>query len=90
MKELRERLANVEQWTKRREEIDEELNRVWVEGSEEELAPPAYVEKEEDGHDEKEEDVAENQISGMSESGALVEKESEEAQTSEEPSSRDN
>ena len=40
--ELRERLAKVEEWKRRKQEIDEELNRVWVEGGDE-LAPPAYV-----------------------------------------------
>jgi ATP-binding cassette subfamily D (ALD) long-chain fatty acid import protein len=51
--ELRERLAKVEEWKKRREEIEAELNRVWVEakdgeGDEEsqELAPPPYLERE--------------------------------------------
>jgi ATP-binding cassette, subfamily D (ALD), peroxisomal long-chain fatty acid import protein len=41
--ELREKLAKVEEWKKRKEEIDEELGRVWVEGGEE-LGPPAYAE----------------------------------------------
>jgi ATP-binding cassette subfamily D (ALD) long-chain fatty acid import protein len=44
LKELRERLANVEQWTKRRQEIDDELNKVWTHDGDE-LAPPPYVEK---------------------------------------------
>jgi ATP-binding cassette subfamily D (ALD) long-chain fatty acid import protein len=43
--ELRDRLAKVEEWKKRKEEIDEELGRVWVEGGEE-LGPPAYAEVE--------------------------------------------
>lgn len=42
--DLRERLAKVEEWKRRREEIDQELNKVWVEGGVE-LAPPAYAEK---------------------------------------------
>jgi len=42
--ELRERLARVEEWKQRRQEIEDELNKVWVGG--EELPPPAYVEKE--------------------------------------------
>ncbi|RDI82895.1 hypothetical protein Vi05172_g7280 [Venturia inaequalis] len=46
LSDLRERLANVEEWKRRREEIDQELNKVWVAGGEE-LAPPAYVEKNE-------------------------------------------
>jgi ATP-binding cassette subfamily D (ALD) long-chain fatty acid import protein len=49
--ELRERLAKVEEWKRRRREIEDELNRVWVEGKEEEgreLAPPPYLERDED------------------------------------------
>ncbi|KAK0748008.1 ABC transporter transmembrane region 2-domain-containing protein [Apiosordaria backusii] len=53
--DLRERLAQVEQMKKRREEIEQELNKVWVGGQEEELSPPAYVEKEEQ-QQEKEQD----------------------------------
>ena len=49
---LRERLAKVEGWKKRKEEIDEELARVWVQdeegGNGEELAPPPYVEDREE------------------------------------------
>jgi len=48
--ELRERLSKVEEWKARRQEVDEELNRVWVAGGEE-LAPPSYVETEQ--HDRK-------------------------------------
>jgi ATP-binding cassette subfamily D (ALD) long-chain fatty acid import protein len=48
--ELRERLSKVEEWKKRRQEIEEELNRVWVEGKygegQEELPPPSYLESE--------------------------------------------
>lgn len=44
--ELRERLAKVEEWKTRREEIEEELNRVWVDGGNE-LAPPPYAESQE-------------------------------------------
>lgn len=44
--DLRERLAQVEKWKARREEIEKELNKVWVEGGEN-LAPPPYAEKEE-------------------------------------------
>jgi len=39
--ELRERLAKVEEWKKRRQEIEDELNKVWIESGEE-LPPPAY------------------------------------------------
>jgi ATP-binding cassette subfamily D (ALD) long-chain fatty acid import protein len=48
--ELRERLAKVEEWKRRRQEIDDELNKVWVEGGDE-LAPPPY-ESEGSAHDE--------------------------------------
>jgi ATP-binding cassette subfamily D (ALD) long-chain fatty acid import protein len=44
--ELRERMGKVEGWKKRREEIEEELGRVWVAGGEE-LPPPVYAETEE-------------------------------------------
>lgn len=44
--ELRERLSKVEEWKKRKQEIDEELNKVWVEGGAD-LAPPPYLEDEE-------------------------------------------
>lgn len=43
--ELRERLEKVDEWKKRKREIDEELGRVWVDGGEE-LGPPAYAEEE--------------------------------------------
>ncbi|KAJ4418684.1 ATP-binding cassette long-chain fatty acid transporter pxa1 [Neurospora sp. IMI 360204] len=46
--DLRERLAQVEKWKARREEIEKELNKVWVEGGEN-LAPPPYAEKEAEG-----------------------------------------
>jgi ATP-binding cassette subfamily D (ALD) long-chain fatty acid import protein len=35
LRELRDRLAQVPEWTKRREEIEKELGRVWVQGGEE-------------------------------------------------------
>ena len=48
--ELRERLSKVEEWKLRREEIEAELNKVWVDGGDE-LPPPAYAEvKVEDGN----------------------------------------
>lgn len=46
LQELRERLAKVEQWKKRRDEIEKELAQVWVEGGEGSLPPPAYTEEE--------------------------------------------
>ena len=41
--ELRERLAKVEEWKARKSEIENELERVWVEGGDE-LSPPPYAE----------------------------------------------
>lgn len=41
--ELRERLAKVEEWKKRKQDIETELERVWVEGGDE-LSPPPYAE----------------------------------------------
>ena len=40
--ELRERLSRVEEWKGRRDAIDAELSRVWVQGGDE-LAPPPYI-----------------------------------------------
>lgn len=51
--DLRERLAQVEKWKKRREEIETELNKVWVGGQEEELGAPAYVVGEEQQKEEE-------------------------------------
>jgi ATP-binding cassette subfamily D (ALD) long-chain fatty acid import protein len=45
LQDLRERLAQVEKWKSRREEIEKELAKVWVEGGDD-LEPPAYVETE--------------------------------------------
>ncbi|QIW97631.1 hypothetical protein AMS68_003149 [Peltaster fructicola] len=46
LNELRERLSKVDQWKTRRQEIDNELNQVWVEAgvskAEQKLAAPAY------------------------------------------------
>lgn len=45
LQELRERLAKVEEWKSRRDEIEKELAQVWVEGSEgAPLPPPSYAE----------------------------------------------
>jgi ATP-binding cassette, subfamily D (ALD), peroxisomal long-chain fatty acid import protein len=43
LQELRRRLGQVEEWKRRREEIEAELRKVLVEGSEEALNPPPYV-----------------------------------------------
>jgi ATP-binding cassette, subfamily D (ALD), peroxisomal long-chain fatty acid import protein len=44
--ELRERMSKVEEWKRRRQEIEDELNKVWTEGGDE-LPPPPYAAKEE-------------------------------------------
>ena len=54
LESLRERLAQVEGWRKRRDEIDAELGKVWISGQnrgESELPPPEYTEKEFDDKD---------------------------------------
>ena len=58
LQELRDRLSQVESWTKRREDIVEELNKVWVGDDEEseELAPPPYIEQEQEQEQEQERD----------------------------------
>lgn len=58
LQELRKRLDKVDEWRQRREEIENELRKVWVE--EGELAPPPY--EEEAG--ESEQKVVEEQIEG--------------------------
>jgi hypothetical protein len=55
------------------------LNKVWVDGGDE-LALPPYLEKQ----GEEERDVQSSQASDMSESAALVDKEPEDATSSEE------
>jgi len=47
LQDLRERLSQVEKWQARRDEIEKELAKVWVEGGDD-LSPPPYVEKEEE------------------------------------------
>jgi ATP-binding cassette subfamily D (ALD) long-chain fatty acid import protein len=42
--ELREQLSKVEEWKQRRQEIEDELNKVWVDGGEQ-LPPPPYMEE---------------------------------------------
>jgi ATP-binding cassette, subfamily D (ALD), peroxisomal long-chain fatty acid import protein len=51
--ELRERLSQVEKWKSRHEEIEKELAKVWVEGGEDDLAPPPYIQKEGEKADEE-------------------------------------
>ncbi|KAK4451660.1 putative lipid transporter [Podospora aff. communis PSN243] len=45
LQELRERLAQVEKWKSRHEEIEKELAKVWIEGGDDDLAPPPYIAK---------------------------------------------
>ncbi|KAK0632025.1 ABC transporter transmembrane region 2-domain-containing protein [Immersiella caudata] len=54
LQELRERLAQVEKWKSRHEEIEKELAKVWVEGGDDDLAPPPYIAKEGDEKTEEE------------------------------------
>jgi ATP-binding cassette subfamily D (ALD) long-chain fatty acid import protein len=62
--ELRERLAKVEEWKRRKGEIEEELSRVWVQGKDGEeggeLAPPGYWESERAVESTSDEDAAES------------------------------
>ncbi|ROW14755.1 hypothetical protein VPNG_03818 [Cytospora leucostoma] len=44
LQDLRERLAKVEEWKRRRDEIEKELAQVWVEGGDS-LDPPPYTEE---------------------------------------------
>jgi ATP-binding cassette subfamily D (ALD) long-chain fatty acid import protein len=72
--ELRERLAKVEMWKKKKSEIEEELGRVWVEGGEE-LEVPEYlgdeverdVEEEagDDANEEREEDTVHSETESV-------------------------
>lgn len=43
---LREKLGKVEEWRRRKEEIEKDLARVWVAGEEQELQAPAYLDGE--------------------------------------------
>lgn len=61
--ELRERLAKVEEWKSRKEVIEEELGRVWVEGGEE-LGPPSYAEVENSGEEEEEAEEGSESVYG--------------------------
>ncbi|CAG7980703.1 unnamed protein product [Penicillium nalgiovense] len=47
LQELRKRLDKVDEWKQRREEIDQELQKVWANGAE--VAPPPYHEEEHSG-----------------------------------------
>lgn len=41
IQELREKLAQVDEWKQRKQQIEEELSKVWVAGKRE-LEPPQY------------------------------------------------
>ncbi|KAF2273468.1 uncharacterized protein EI97DRAFT_496036 [Westerdykella ornata] len=56
--DLREQLRHVEEWRRRKEEIEGELGRVWVEGGEE-LERPGYLGEEEEEEGEKREEEEE-------------------------------
>ncbi|KAF9875746.1 ABC transporter transmembrane region 2 [Colletotrichum karsti] len=57
LQDLRERLEQVETWKTRRQEIEEELSRVWVAGGDT-LDPPSYAESESDSLKGKGKEVA--------------------------------
>ncbi|KIV97016.1 hypothetical protein PV10_00823 [Exophiala mesophila] len=46
--ELKERLSKVEEWTRRKKEIDEELGRVLLKGDQAELEKPGYIKHEDE------------------------------------------
>lgn len=58
LKDLRQRVAKVEEWKQRREDIERELNDVWVDGGEK-LAPPSYVDAVQEKKDEERRDAVE-------------------------------
>jgi ATP-binding cassette subfamily D (ALD) long-chain fatty acid import protein len=67
LQELRDKLAQVEAWKKRHQDIERELAKVWVAGSgeEETLAAPEYAETEtEDTQDEAEYQEAQEEVEG--------------------------
>lgn len=51
LQEIREKLGQVDNWKKRHDEIEAELAKVWVAGSDENLAAPDYVDDGEKGKD---------------------------------------
>lgn len=81
---MRDRLGKVDMWKKRKAEIDDELNKVWVRGDEGgkggELAPPEYIVS---GRGDKDEEALESE----SASASVSEEEEEEGEG--EVSSRD-
>ena len=67
LQELRERLAQVEQWKKRRAEIDRELAQVWVEGGDEPLDSPPYIEAAQEQQQEEVQQQEQEQTLGQEE-----------------------
>lgn len=59
LQELRERLAKVGEWKKRRDEIEAELAQVWMEGGEGSLPPPPYTDEDGKGKGVDEDDESE-------------------------------
>ncbi|KUI57154.1 Peroxisomal long-chain fatty acid import protein 2 [Cytospora mali] len=51
LQDLRERLAKVEEWKARRDEIEKELAQVWVEGGDGSLPPPPYTSEGQEGEE---------------------------------------
>lgn len=45
IQELREKLAQVDEWKQRKQQIEEELSKVWVAGKQELEAPPYQQEE---------------------------------------------
>jgi ATP-binding cassette subfamily D (ALD) long-chain fatty acid import protein len=86
VQELRERLAQVEEWKKRREEIEDELAAVWTDkgGA---LEAPAYTEETESQPElvERPQEQVEEQAEGQAEEEAEEEAEKQVEQQVEEP-----
>ena len=58
---IRERLAQVDEWKRRRDEVEAELARVWVDGGDA-LDAPGYVGVEEEKEVEEEEVISEGEV----------------------------
>jgi ATP-binding cassette subfamily D (ALD) long-chain fatty acid import protein len=52
LQELRKRLDKVDEWKQRRDDINNELQKVWSSGGEGEIAAPPYQEEEHSGSEE--------------------------------------
>lgn len=60
LQDLRERLEQVETWKARRQEIEDELSRVWVAGGDT-LDPPSYAQSESESSKGKGKEVAQEE-----------------------------